>query len=148
MREVLLPEILSLIEARVGATKSAVDRLATRRLPEDPYPARQHLATEVNRLKADVTNRYDIEWMTACSTRRIVRTCRATLSYGSAKRWVALALNQAQYLSGSSVAMKAGRGPDGRNCRGHISPDRSASSLEKSLAPINKRESDREVAHP
>jgi hypothetical protein len=60
VREILTLEAMTAIGARVGVTSSHVDRTA-KQTREDPYAARHHLAMEVNRLKAEVANRYEIE---------------------------------------------------------------------------------------
>jgi hypothetical protein len=60
VREILTQEAMTAIGARVGVTNSHLDRTAAP-THEDPYAARHHLAMEVNRLKADVANRHEIE---------------------------------------------------------------------------------------
>jgi hypothetical protein len=61
VREILVPEAMMHIGARDGTIKSSLTDAAVRTHVEDPYPAQHHLAMEVNRLKAEVANRYEIE---------------------------------------------------------------------------------------
>ena len=60
VREILMQEAMTAIGARVGVTNSHVNRAAGH-THEDPHGAQHHLAMEVNRLKAEVNNRYEIE---------------------------------------------------------------------------------------
>src|SRR6266404_1011554 len=60
VRDILLLEAITLIGVRDGVIKSSVALAARRMHLEDPYPAQHHLVMEVNRLKADVNNRYEI----------------------------------------------------------------------------------------
>ena len=60
VREILVPEAMTLIGARVGATQSSVDINAVR-TNRDPHAARHSLALKVKRLKSEIANRYEIE---------------------------------------------------------------------------------------
>ena len=61
VREILMLEAMTLIGAREGTIKSIVAGAAQRTHLEDPHAAQHHLAMELGRLKADVSNRYEIE---------------------------------------------------------------------------------------
>ena len=61
VREILVPEAMTLIGTREGKIKSLVTPPAPRTRLEDPHPAQHHLAMEVERLKAEIANRYEIE---------------------------------------------------------------------------------------
>jgi hypothetical protein len=61
VRDILVPEAMMLIEARKGSIMSGVTAVAVRTRLEDPYPAQHHLATAVNSIKSEITNRYEIE---------------------------------------------------------------------------------------
>jgi hypothetical protein len=60
VRKVLMLEAMTAIGARSAVANSLIDR-TTRQTHEDPYAARHHLTMEVNRLKGEVNNRYEIE---------------------------------------------------------------------------------------
>jgi hypothetical protein len=60
VREILVPEAMDAIGARVGVTSARIDRVAAQ-IHEGPYAGRHHLAMEVKRLKAEVANHYEIE---------------------------------------------------------------------------------------
>lgn len=60
VRDILVPEAMTLIGARVGVTQSSIDNNAVR-TNRDPHAARHSLAMKVNRLKPEVVNRYEIE---------------------------------------------------------------------------------------
>jgi len=60
VREILVPEAMTVIGARVGVTQSSVDHNAVR-TNRDPHAARHSLAIKVNRLKSEIANRYEIE---------------------------------------------------------------------------------------
>jgi hypothetical protein len=57
VRDILVPEALTLI----GARESAIKGMLTRTRREGPYPAQHHLALEIRKLKTEVANRYEIE---------------------------------------------------------------------------------------
>jgi hypothetical protein len=62
VRDILMPEAMTLIGAREGTVKSSVAAVASRMgMAEDPYPAQHHLAMELNRVKGQVSTRYEIE---------------------------------------------------------------------------------------
>jgi len=60
VREILVPEASMVIAARAGVSQSGVSNIAAR-THEDPHGALRWLAMEVNRLKGEVANRYEIE---------------------------------------------------------------------------------------
>jgi hypothetical protein len=60
VREILVPEASMVIAARAGVTQSGVSSIAAR-THEEPHGAWRWLAMEVNRLKGEVANRYEIE---------------------------------------------------------------------------------------
>jgi hypothetical protein len=60
VRDVLVPEAMTLIEVRDGVIKSSVARSQLAHL-EDPYPAQHHLAKEIRKLTGEVADRYEIE---------------------------------------------------------------------------------------
>ena len=60
VREILVPEAMTAIGARIGVTNSRIDRTAAQ-THRGRHTARHHLAMEVNRLQAEVANRYEIE---------------------------------------------------------------------------------------
>ena len=59
VHKILLPEAMTAIATRVGVVNSCVDRAAAQ-TREGPSTARRHLAMEVNRLKAEIANSYEI----------------------------------------------------------------------------------------
>jgi hypothetical protein len=61
VREILVPEAMTLIGAREGTIKSLVTPPAPRTRLEDPHPAQHHLAMEIRKLQAEVNNQYEIE---------------------------------------------------------------------------------------
>ncbi len=62
VRDILVPEAMTLIGARQSTVSAGVTSAATRmRMAEDPYPAQHHLAMEFNRLKGEVNAHYEIE---------------------------------------------------------------------------------------
>jgi lambda repressor-like predicted transcriptional regulator len=60
VRDVLLPEAMTLIGVRDGVIRSSVERAHRMRL-ENPSPAQNHLAREIRKLTGEVANRYEIE---------------------------------------------------------------------------------------
>jgi hypothetical protein len=62
VRDVLVPQAMTLIAVRAGVIKSIVARAQLTRLDlNDPYPAQHHLAREIRKLTGVVANRYEIE---------------------------------------------------------------------------------------
>jgi hypothetical protein len=61
VRDVLVPETMTLIGARESTVKSNVALAAQRTRLEDPHDAQHHLAMEIRKLKGEVANRYEIE---------------------------------------------------------------------------------------
>jgi hypothetical protein len=61
VREILVPEAMTLIGAREGTIKYVVAAAAQRTHFEDPHGAQRRLAMAVGKLKADVNNHYEIE---------------------------------------------------------------------------------------
>ena len=60
VRDILVQEAIILIDVRKSTVESNVTRTAPK-FREDPYPARHRLALEIGRLKAKVSERYEIE---------------------------------------------------------------------------------------
>jgi hypothetical protein len=61
VRDVLLPEAMTLIGNRESTVMSNVTLAAQRTHLEDPHDAQHHLAMEICKLKGEVANRYEIE---------------------------------------------------------------------------------------
>jgi hypothetical protein len=61
VRDVLVPEAMTLIGNRESTVMSSVALAAQRTHFEDPHPAQHHLAMEIRKLKGVVANRYEIE---------------------------------------------------------------------------------------
>jgi hypothetical protein len=61
VRDVLLLTALALIETRKGSIMADFARRALMTRVYNPYPAHHHLAMEINRLKSEVSRRYEIE---------------------------------------------------------------------------------------
>jgi hypothetical protein len=61
VRDVLVPEAMTLIGVRDGVIKTSVERAHLQTRLENPYPARHHLAREIRKLTGEVANRYEIE---------------------------------------------------------------------------------------
>jgi hypothetical protein len=60
-RDVLVSKAIELIGVREGVIKSALERARRFDLYRNPYPAQHNLAMKIMRLRAEVTNRYEIE---------------------------------------------------------------------------------------
>ena len=60
VREILVPNAMTLIGVRVGVTKSCVN-LSAARTNKDPHAALGDLASKAARLKSEIANRYEIE---------------------------------------------------------------------------------------
>jgi hypothetical protein len=62
VRDILAPEAMTIIGARHSTVSASVTSAVTRTGgSEGPYPAQHHLVMEINRLKGEVSNRYEIE---------------------------------------------------------------------------------------
>ena len=63
VREILLPEVLTLIAVRESTVKGQLARMAGRGAVQssDLYPANHHLAMEINKIKGEIVERYEIE---------------------------------------------------------------------------------------
>jgi hypothetical protein len=63
VREILLPEVLTLIAVRESTVKGQIARMVERGAVQssDLYPANHQLAMEINKLKGEIVERYEIE---------------------------------------------------------------------------------------
>jgi len=60
VRDILVPEAITLIDVRKSTVESNVTRAASK-FSEDPYSARHRLAIQIGQLKARVSEKYEIE---------------------------------------------------------------------------------------
>jgi hypothetical protein len=61
VRNVLVPEAMTLIGVRDGVIKTSVERAHLQTRLENPYPVQRRLAMEIRKLTGGVANRYEIE---------------------------------------------------------------------------------------
>jgi hypothetical protein len=61
VRDVLMPEAMTLIEVQKGVIKTSLERAQRFDLNTHPHPAHHLLATKIRRLTAEIANRYEIE---------------------------------------------------------------------------------------